>query len=302
MAVNTYRDVFYHGSSLGKRLFTTVHRCAGSVQISLPIYTSQQDILGSHMRHTKNIVLQYCRKGRHRYFLHLLLRRNITVLERSLLRAQSFWSYLISQSNKTWGKHEEKMSFSNPDGGSWRRKQKKQEILDDAALAAELNQLSVKEREHIYEVVHGVAETRLQETPEFVESKMKELKEELSKLSKRRRRDYDRALFLKPSLANDANYHLMFLRADRFNCQKAAIRLCKFHSKKLELFGDERLAKSLTLDDLDEDDMESLRHGFHQVIDQPDRSGRRVWISSFRRIKYKHLRNIVSFLVAGRSG
>jgi len=182
-------------------------------------------------------------------------------------------------------------------GPSWTRKKRIPTGIDDAALAAELNQLSVQEREHIYEVVHGVAETRLEETADLVESKMKELREELGKLSKRRRRDYTRALFLKPSLAEDVKFHLIFLRADRFDCAKAAARLCKYFSNKLKLFGDAMLAKSITLQDLGRDTLETIQYGCHKIMELPDRAGRRVWFTSFRRGQYKgDMINIVSLV------
>jgi len=185
------------------------------------------------------------------------------------------------------------MHFCNSLGDWQRARRRNDQVIDDAALAAELNALSVQEREHIYDVVHGVVSTIVEETPEMVTKAFNEMKEEIQNIPRRRRKEYDRAVFLKPSLDNDVDFHLMFIRADSFNCRKAANRICKYFTNKLDLFGDEKLARSITLDDLNEDDLEAIRSGSHRVLEQRDRSGRRIWLTCFSKMRFKHPSNQV---------
>ena len=50
----------------------------------------------------------------------------------------------------------------------------------------------------------------------------------------------------------------MFLRAERFDAPKAAIRLVNHFEGKLVLFGEDKLVKRITLDDLEEEDIEEI--------------------------------------------
>ena len=49
---------------------------------------------------------------------------------------------------------------------------------------------------------------------------------------------------------------MMFLRADRYNSEDAAERMIRFFDLKESLFGVHKLVKDITLDDLDENDIE----------------------------------------------
>lgn len=136
---------------------------------------------------------------------------------------------------------------------------------DDATLAQELNALSVHEREQIYEEIHGIA-TIIDETPDIVASSLHQMRQELALIPRRKRGALDRAMFLRPSLTTDDNFHLMFLRACRFDPKGAATKMHRYFTNKLELFGEDKLTKTITLDDLDAKDMRILRQGVTQFI------------------------------------
>jgi hypothetical protein len=164
--------------------------------------------------------------------------------------------------------------------------------VDDTLLARELNELTVEERETIYEEVHGVAKLQ-EETSQFVEACLKDLRDEISKLSRGKRRALDRAFFLRPTLPNERVFLLMFLRADRYNARNAAHRMALYFTSKLELFGDNLLAKEITLEDLDEDDIECVNMGSVNILREKDRSRRTITFIALMHMKYKHWKNQV---------
>lgn len=113
-----------------------------------------------------------------------------------------------------------------------------------------MNALSVQDREALYEEIHGILPQPIDETPDFVQTKISELKESLSLVPKSQRTALDRAIFLQPSIIHDEKLHLLFLRAVRFDARQAAYLMHMHFEHKLRLFGDTKLVKTITLDDL----------------------------------------------------
>ena len=153
----------------------------------------------------------------------------------------------------------------------------KTEAQADAMLAQELNEMSAKEREDLMHDVHGVLPAA-DEPPEFVASKLKEMEHEVTKICRKKRCPaFDRALFLSPSrVRHDDAFRMMFLRADQWDPARAAQRLILHYEYKLELFGPDKLVKTITLDDFDQDDMDCMKTGAVQFSKTKDRSGRTV--------------------------
>lgn len=151
--------------------------------------------------------------------------------------------------------------------------------------------------------VHGV-NSIVEETPEFVAERVAAMRSELAKFSVTKRRAFDRAIFLKPRLEKDTKLYLLFLRSERFDPISAAQKLCLHFDHKLELFGEVNLPKEITLDDLDEDDLEIFQTGCQLVLPHKDRSGRTIQIISIPRMKFKHWKNMVSdnYRTVSRSG
>ncbi len=136
---------------------------------------------------------------------------------------------------------------------------------DDVSMAREMNTLSVEQREKIYEEIHGVGRT-IDETPELISSSLEQMRKDLAQIPKRRRAVLDRALFLRPAIASDDAFHLMFLRACRFDPEHAAAKMHRYFKNKLELFGEGKLAKKITLDDLGDEEIRLIRQGSTQFI------------------------------------
>jgi hypothetical protein len=157
-------------------------------------------------------------------------------------------------------------------------------------LVKELNQMSLEDRNRALEDVHGVKDP-VEETLEFVDVSLKRLEEEVNKI--KARAAYERALFMSPSYVKDADFRIMFLRADFFDPKKAAMRMVNYFHHKLRLFGMDRLVRAITLDDLNEDDLSDMLAGSLQVLPQTDRSGRTVVVSFYEKHGYKSYENHV---------
>ncbi|KAG7344064.1 hypothetical protein IV203_022072 [Nitzschia inconspicua] len=92
-------------------------------------------------------------------------------------------------------------------------------------------------------------------------------------------------------LEND-DLMLRFLRVERYNLQSALKRIVKHYEMKLELFGHEKLGTRITLDDLDHEDLKTLRSGGFQSLPSRDRDGRVVVYERFQTLTYKSPRNL----------
>lgn len=160
----------------------------------------------------------------------------------------------------------------------------------DSLIAADLNQLSIQERESVFEEVHGIAKVQ-EKSPEEEAALVRELREELKNI--RGKPELERAQFLCSSYADDPKFLLMFLRSENFVVKSAAVRMVTHFKHKLHLFGIEKLAKPITLEDLDDDDMDALLTGWVQPLSQKDRSGRPVLFLFNKALKYKSVENQV---------
>jgi hypothetical protein len=163
----------------------------------------------------------------------------------------------------------------------------------DVLLAQELNQMTFKERETVYEELHGV-DTIIEETEDFIHKTLEDVNRELSKI--RIKPAYEQAESMSKEYVTSRKFRLMFLRAEYFNVRKAAGRLVKFMEEKLQLFGSNALARPLYLSDLDKDTQETLKSGVFQWIGARDRTGRSI-IASFQKLVparcYKRTENMV---------
>jgi hypothetical protein len=160
----------------------------------------------------------------------------------------------------------------------------------ESLLTQELNQMSLKEREQAYEEVHCV-DKMIDEPTEFVSERLEALERELRMIPIKPA--YDHAEQISKLYVTDQKLRLQFLRAEHFNARKAAHRLVSFMEGKLEFFGPEVLARSIYLSDLDEDDLESLKSGFNQLLPSRDRAGRAIIFRCEGHHTYKRLENMV---------
>jgi hypothetical protein len=146
----------------------------------------------------------------------------------------------------------------------------------DALLAKELNDLTFQERQGIDEEIHGVYNSTVHETPEFVNEKIAAFEREIVKI--RYKPAYDRAVQLNSSYIYDVErFYLPFLRAELFHEQEAASRMVKYLSFIFDLYGEVGLTRPIYFSDMSTQDIKFLKVGVFQLLPCRDRSGRRIF-------------------------
>jgi hypothetical protein len=167
----------------------------------------------------------------------------------------------------------------------------------DTILATELNKLTFLERESINEEIHGIDVDRkyneesgsIEETPEILTKSFLDLQIELEKLRSKNSGvggsafAYNRSQEMFGSMPEKGTYlntneiRIMFLRCERFDCKKAAIRICRFADMMYELYEDDGLERPARLSDLDDNEMVIMKKGLSQILVGRDRAGRRIY-------------------------
>ena len=212
-------------------------------------------------------------------------------------------------------------SSSDEESDAWEKEKQPQlfnfyedDILNpnevDHLLRDEMMQLSVRDRNKIFEEIHGVRCMAPDETPKFLERALLEIDSELAKIpiankkaflaatasrknnsnqnnvcnnknhDKNERKHGDCCGVCSVNFVDSAEFRLRFLRCELFDAKKAAQRLVNY----LELIttmmpfkrGSELLKRPITLADFDEVEQSILRKGHLQLLPFRDRSGRRV--------------------------
>ncbi len=145
----------------------------------------------------------------------------------------------------------------------------------DRSLAHEMNRLSMKEREHRFEEMHGVS-SFINETQSVVSNALSKLDQELASIHCQFKSAYNLAYTMDKSYVESSKFRLMFLRADLFDAKKAAERLLLFMEKKMKFFGPATLVRPIQMSDLGDDDITTLKSGVFQILPSRDRSGRPI--------------------------
>ena len=160
----------------------------------------------------------------------------------------------------------------------------------DMMIAKEMYQMSLKEREKALDDVHGIVK-RQDEDPNFVNKCLLQMESALNRLKPGT--VYKEAEQMSESYVRNPHKRVMFLRAEDYDAVKAAERMILFFEKKKTLFGAEKLVKKITLEDLNEDDLESLRTGEGQISPFTDAAGRPIVTFTQKLRKFKHIDNVV---------
>jgi hypothetical protein len=164
-------------------------------------------------------------------------------------------------------------------------------------IAEELNQMSSKDRETVHEEIHGV-NSILEETEELICTCFEKMEIELNKIQEKPA--YEEAKRISSDYVTSRKFRLMFLRAERFDPEKAARRQVKFMEAKQSLFGRETLARPICFSDLDEDDQATLKSGVFQILPSRDQAGRPIMVNFETLIPqrcYKRVENMVCRLL-----
>mmetsp|Transcript_3474 Transcript_3474/g.9194 ORF Transcript_3474/g.9194 Transcript_3474/m.9194 type:complete len:568 (-) Transcript_3474:885-2588(-) len=148
------------------------------------------------------------------------------------------------------------------------------ELLDaERQQAREISALSLREREDLYEDIHGVRRP-VQETEDFRQEHLQRLemeltvglydskcKYELSAKNRAIKATYVMTSFLAPRITSDVDLRLAMLRVSQWDVQDAAIKIMKYFHMKERLFGREVCLRPIVFSDLQEDAQESINNG-----------------------------------------
>ena len=148
----------------------------------------------------------------------------------------------------------------------------------DDLLTQEMDKLSFKDRNDIYEEIHGVASLARDETPELVEQSLVKMSLEIDRI-KHKHLAYMEATESYNPYVHGLELRLRFLRCELFDVPMAAVRMLKYLDLTQELFGDLALRRPIQLRDLGKSEMEWLRVGDAQPMPFRDRSGRRLMVA-----------------------
>jgi hypothetical protein len=151
------------------------------------------------------------------------------------------------------------------------------QLVDDF-LTHEIDKLSFKDRNDIYEEIHGVVSMAREESPELIEQSLVEISREIDRIKHKYRAYVEATKSYNPYL-HGMEIRLRFLRCDLFDVPKAAVRMLKYLDLTQELYGNHALTRPILLRDLGKLEMEMLRVGDAQPMPFRDRSGRRLMVA-----------------------
>ena len=140
----------------------------------------------------------------------------------------------------------------------------------DALLSQAMTQLTFQERQEQLEIVHGV--DQVVEDDAFIDSALQDLEQQLSSCDKTERM-YEVAERLNPEYVRDRAFRLMFLRANSYDVAKAVHQMMNLLQQKAMYFGNDRVAREITLDDLKEEDQRLMLDMCH-IQEGKDQMGR----------------------------
>jgi hypothetical protein len=163
--------------------------------------------------------------------------------------------------------------------------------MDDTQtyIAEALKNMSIEDRNQVYHEVHGV-DVPIEETPELLVDAFQKLMNALEVAKKDRVGDvgpFQLAEDLDHDYVHSPFYYKAFLRAERFDANRAAIRMIRFYAMKRDCFGNANLCKDITQDLLSEDDLKCLSRGFNQILPWRDQSGRCLFLNLPHLTKYE---------------
>ena len=143
----------------------------------------------------------------------------------------------------------------------------------DSFLAWSMTQISATERQLALEDLHGLRMTPA-EQPESVSIWLAVLDIHLNSI--KMGTIYEVAERMDKSYITSQEFRMLFLRSEQYDPEAAAKKIIKFLEVKKDLFGQEKLVKKITLQDLDDDDLMCLKSGGVQVLPFPDSTGRKI--------------------------
>lgn len=172
------------------------------------------------------------------------------------------------------------------------KKKKEEEDVNASLLTHDFEKVPAQVREMALTALHGVPDLR-DENPFSVEDSLRKLDIVIGQ-RKGNRQAYDKALFLNPYYVENRDFRLMFLRCERFDIHKATDMIMNHFKVKLELFGEECLARDIIFGDLDETTAEAHLSGALWFTRNYDSAGRRLFSITTERMPPRNSIHYVS--------
>jgi len=150
----------------------------------------------------------------------------------------------------------------------------------ETLLASELNNMTVEDRTHVFEEIHGVAQFPQEElSPEKLRKSLFLLAKAIDNIE--HKPDYDEAQKIAleegtTTFVNDDSFRLRFLRVEQFRPQQAAERMIRNLNLISRYVGPKCLTRPIKMSDLGESSLMILKMGSFQPLPSRDRSGRRI--------------------------
>jgi hypothetical protein len=164
----------------------------------------------------------------------------------------------------------------------------------ESLLCQEMNRMTFQQRNEIQEELHGVRSGGMEETPESIQEGLEKLQDELRILPPTMKKAYVKAKELSKNqqrqgkaatYIDQPDFAIRFLRADLWDCRKAAKRLTLFIELLLDLYGEYALQRPIQMSDFTAAELSVIKKGEIQLLPFRDRGGRRIFtfVSHFGR-------------------
>lgn len=137
------------------------------------------------------------------------------------------------------------------------------------------SQMSTEEQGRSQLDVYGFA-VPVEPDPMTVKANMKKMDEEIGCLRKRLGGAYLLAENANRDYVTDPKLRIMFLRSQNFDPKEAAAHFFEFLEAKLDLWGADKIAETITFSNMGAGPRGALENGHIQILPSKDRSGRRV--------------------------
>jgi hypothetical protein len=117
----------------------------------------------------------------------------------------------------------------------------------DAQVARELNQLSLQGRSRAIEEIHGIHKSMLLDSNNVEEENKQQMQYKVDRIPIKEA--YEEAVRLQSRYIHDKNFRLQFIRTEKYDPKKAAMRMIRFVDFAKELYGPQVLCRPMCLCD-----------------------------------------------------
>lgn len=147
----------------------------------------------------------------------------------------------------------------------WREMEQTEKLL-----ASDLYKLSSEERQEAMNDIHGVSE-EVEEDPETIDKLLAKFE---GLVVAEQNPTYDLAVSQDKAYVEDRSFRLRFLRCNNYDATRSVTQMMNFLKHKATYFGMDKVARDITIDDLNNEDISLLMSGLCHIQEERDQSGR----------------------------